>query len=65
MKRALALLLLCGCSAVALTQYKAGLKACDDNSASAAEDDKCKAEWRNRWDEAGARPAAVLDGGIQ
>ena len=65
MKRIAFMLALCSCSAVALTQYKAQLKACDDESTSRSEDENCKTEVRARWDEAGARPAAIIDGGTQ
>lgn len=59
------LVVACAPQTVAKDEYSAGLKACDDTSASRAEDDACKARWRAKWDEAGAPPAAILDGGVQ
>ena len=55
----------CPPNTAAKDEYSAGLKACDETSSSRAEDDACKAKWRAKWDEAGAPPAAILDGGIQ
>ena len=58
-------ILACTPATVAKDEYSAGLKACDDTSSTRAADDACKAAWRAKWDEAGAPPAAILDGGAQ
>ena len=58
-------ILACAPPTVAKDEYSAGLKACDDTSATRAADDACKAAWRAKWDDAGAPPASILDGGAQ
>lgn len=64
---ALLLLLVAGCpsSTVPNAEYAGQLKACDDTSSTRAEDDACKQRVRDAWNEAGAPPAAVLDGGAE
>lgn len=58
-------MLACAASTVPDAEYAGQLKACDDTSTSRSQDDNCKTEVRNHWNEAGAPPAAILDGGAQ
>lgn len=53
------------CETVAKTQYGAQLDACIDNAKSKAEADDCLKKIRLEWDEAGAKPALVMDGGAE
>jgi hypothetical protein len=65
MKKLLAVLMLCGCSTIARTQYGLQLDQCVDDAKSRAEADKCIHDVQLRWDEAGAPPALVVDAGAE
>lgn len=54
----------CG-GALQANEYKAQKKACVETSASRDELFKCWQEVDDKWNEAGAPPAAILDGGAQ
>ena len=50
---------------VAKAQYELDLQGCLDHNHDRATIDTCFAAVRAAWDDAGARPAAILDGGAQ
>lgn len=58
-----------GCAAVnrevAKDQYTLDLQGCIDHNATRATQQACIAQVQATWTEAGAPPAAILDGGIQ
>lgn len=53
------------CATVAKTQYEAQKEACVTYSSSRAEADQCLLKVDQVWNEAGSKPAAILDGGGQ
>ena len=58
-------LLLAGCAVIARTQYGLTLDACIDQAHNRAEADQCIKTVQLKWDEAGAKPALVFDGGAE
>lgn len=65
MKKLILALALCSCGTISRTQYGLQLDACIDGAHTKAEADACLAKVRLAWDEAGAAPALVFDGGDQ